>query len=169
MEAAWGPHRCTRGRLDSQTLWPSSGFHSVVSRRHTHIHDYTWENPCVHGSDFSKRSRTPMLTKQILIWVLICVFNMDVSMDEQVRRRSNDASSQQYLFPDDNQDNEWDDDNDQEHQHGSSYRQLRVGACLGGKPVVTCVSRRRQLSPGCLQEKCSLWGLKAGLISRVSR
>lgn len=32
-EAAWDPHRCTHGRLDSQTLWPSSGSHNVVSGR----------------------------------------------------------------------------------------------------------------------------------------
>lgn len=32
-EAAWDPHRCTHDRLGSQILWPSSGFHIVVSER----------------------------------------------------------------------------------------------------------------------------------------
>lgn len=56
---------------------------------------------------------------------------------------------QQYLFPDNNQHNEWDDDYDQEHQHSSSYSQLWVRPCSGGEPVVKYVDESTLITCDC--------------------
>lgn len=144
------------GLTDSMTLHRIS-YLGFWMTENTESHGWPQENPKWKDSIFSNIHYVVVCISCLTAkpcWHLHLHLNINAENEEMSNWKKvglNAKWSQEYLFPDDNQDNEWDDDNDQEHQHSSSYSQLRVRACSWGNPVVTHVRYRTHCQHGSVQ------------------